>query len=602
MGDIGLRELYFGSVDTCLVPVAGRSVIFDAKDWAEDRSVPGILTVLNRSRGENSHPCTATAEKVVVPALPALDFVFVGCETPESQQFTTTIPKTLHQPLLKVPVTSSAVGGIMGVASGVRSALLNIDGEWFRLKGCGNNESGFIVRSSTAADGRKWVDIRGSAFAHTAVRELKMTALLADALREEGVECCNNSVAMFLYDSKELLPLGPQYPTACVVTRTLGDRRFGSHVLAGLMILLPLLIDDGALCAADLLSAFPANRPRSESGNGVVSTAELMTDHMLGTANLSPAERIAVHGLQWADCPRDATSLLSLVTADYCCVLGRSERSPLGSASSSSPPSQWTPQGPRPMDARWASTWTALTAEYARALQCIAARSQQTNSVLFPVHCGGASSDSSASRPGLSSVLVYLFSRCGFDAGRVLRGMHSRRVSWGTYQDEMCRVDLDEWHCNAHSNNLVVLPEGEGRQSLLCFLDLDMAFSESGLVDVSGRVPAAAATVVDESSGVAFDQLLWREHVNFMEVLSGSDSSSGVPKVAQSFVTSTHNDVLQLLSSALLDTMILSYMCGYTAGGKTDNFEHVAAFDAELHHAAHCLMRLCIAVMANYIA
>lgn len=38
-------------------------------------------------------------------------------------------------------------------------------------------------------------------------------------------------------------------------------------------------------------------------------------------------------------------------------------------------------------------------------------------------------------------------------------GLHQEHISWGTFQDAMCRRDLDEWHCNAHANNLVLLPE-----------------------------------------------------------------------------------------------------------------------------------------------
>ena len=40
-----------------------------------------------------------------------------------------------------------------------------------------------------------------------------------------------------------------------------------------------------------------------------------------------------------------------------------------------------------------------------------------------------------------------------------MRSMHDSRVSWGTYQDALC-VDPSQWHCNAHANNVVVLPEG----------------------------------------------------------------------------------------------------------------------------------------------
>ena len=33
--------------------------------------------------------------------------------------------------------------------------------------------------------------------------------------------------------------------------------------------------------------------------------------------------------------------------------------------------------------------------------------------------------------------------------------LHAMRISWGTYQDDMCRWDLDEGHCNAHANSMV---------------------------------------------------------------------------------------------------------------------------------------------------
>ena len=34
-----------------------------------------------------------------------------------------------------------------GVASGIRSALILVEGKWYRLKGCGNNDEGFILKT-----------------------------------------------------------------------------------------------------------------------------------------------------------------------------------------------------------------------------------------------------------------------------------------------------------------------------------------------------------------------------------------------------------------------------------------------------------------------
>ncbi len=65
----------------------------------------------------------------------------------------------------------------------------------------------------------------------------------------------------------------------------------------------------------------------------------------------------------------------------------------------------------------------------------------------------------------------------GRESGEVLRLLHSHGINWGTY------TDLLATHCNAHSNNFVLIPPGDddgalcesnriessrGRTELLC--------------------------------------------------------------------------------------------------------------------------------------
>ncbi len=72
----------------------------------------------------------------------------------------------------------------------------------------------------------------------------------------------------------------------------------------------------------------------------------------------------------------------------------------------------------------------------------------------------------------------------------------------------MCNRDWDEWHCNAHSNNLVFVPT---ETSFLSFLDLDMAFSREAFVNFeSGKVG-----LNDDE----WEVLKTRECRNLMEVL-----------------------------------------------------------------------------------
>ena len=125
-------------------------------------------------------------------------------------------------------------------------------------------------------------------------------------------------------------------------------------------------------------------------------------------------------------------------------------------------PPQWTSQGPRPMDDGWKPLWDQTVISLADALEAIAAR--RVPDPAARTGCDGDNNNDNGGGGGGGgggSVLGYLFGRLGRDCGRFLRELHAMRISWGTYQDQMCRRDFDEWHCNAHANNMVLLPEAE---------------------------------------------------------------------------------------------------------------------------------------------
>ena len=108
-----------------------------------------------------------------------------------------------------------------------------------------------------------------------------MSGRVADALAPLDAAGANTPVALMTCDASPLIlqpissliqlcrytdaaqqPLGPSVPVSCIVERTLGDRRLGSHVLAGLELLLPLIVNDGALDVQAVARAFPEGRPR----------------------------------------------------------------------------------------------------------------------------------------------------------------------------------------------------------------------------------------------------------------------------------------------------------------------------------------------------
>ena len=101
----------------------------------------------------------------------------------------------------------------------------------------------------------------------------------------------------------------------------------------------------------------------------------------------------------------------------------------------------------------------------------------------------------------------------------------------------------------------------------------------------------------DALSADEYTHLLKREHLNFMEVLSGGDTSTGVPAVATAEVNG-QSKVLVGLQTALYDTLALGYLRGYTEEERYP----VAPFDPAMHAAAYDICRLAVVVMADFIA
>jgi hypothetical protein len=272
------------------------------------------------------------------------------------------------------------------------------------------------------------------------------------------------------------------------------------------------------------------------------------------------------------------------------------------------------------MPAAWASVWRAACADLAAGLAGLAGGTAPGGTApggTAPGETAPGGTAPGGTAPGgtAPSVLAYLYSRVGFECGRFLRALHDERCSWGTYQDAACRADLGEWHCNAHANNMALLEEEEGvrRRSFLCYLDLDMAFHQADFVDVLARTP----TCSDSGPGTeAFDALLLRERVCFLESLAGADSSGGVPDVAGAELRA-RSPALRAVRTALRDTLVVGFQSGYDGGGGRGELrvplapahagglpspDDVAAFDPRLHRAAYAVLRLAVCVTGDYVA
>ena len=74
--------------------------------------------------------------------------------------------------------------------------------------------------------------------------------------------------------------------------------------------------------------------------------------------------------------------------------------------------------------------------------------------------------------------LIDIYARIGYEAGRIKKCLQEAHINWGTY------IDWEyDYHCNAHANNFVILPQGN--DNLLVPLDFDLSFSKEKMIILS---------------------------------------------------------------------------------------------------------------------
>ena len=257
--------------------VAGEVIPFSPDDWAFD---PASLAAVVARAAQGGEDIGDGQPGVVVPAVPCLDYVCVRVGGEPRAGPDTPFPS----PLIRVPPATAGAGSARGVASGTRSALLKRGGgAWYRLKGCGNNEAGFQVRLVDAQAGAPaWRDVRGCAFVKESITELTMCARVAAALAPADSLCANGAVGFARYRDAAQLPFGDRVPTACIIETTIGDRRLGTHVLAGFDLTLDRLLNavappaGGEACPFD--AAFPPGRPRQQEQTSCAAGCGLLMD------------------------------------------------------------------------------------------------------------------------------------------------------------------------------------------------------------------------------------------------------------------------------------------------------------------------------------
>ena len=456
-------DIFFGSERCYFRHVPGSTKEFTCYTNCQFASETSQLQLqaVNLSR---KHQIENQKYPVVVPGIPAIDIIPHTQESnqkddiKEHTQYSNSFPDILKRPLIKCPPHHpDCLHVLYGVKSGVRSGLIKYEGCWYRLKGCGNGEEGFIIRdhvipsTASSSDKETWQEMRGCAFYNTSLRELYYTSLLSSCprLQSHGIVSANEAVGLshYTHPSEALFGTQPLVQPVCILETTKGDRRLGSHVLAGLELILPLLLDVKALNIAKLQSTFPPNRPRDYPSlegagagagtmtpdstsfpTGVVSTDRFICDYCLGTSMVGGGGDPHCQGLCWPDAPRDASTMANLLLPSHTLPERAPVVCPTGTeCAQHTYPQQWTNGGPVDMSPAWQAIWDDTCATLATQLRCLQSKTTVASTTTAGKGEGEREEDREGESLGIgstqtSAVLAYLYACAGYDAGNFLRG------------------------------------------------------------------------------------------------------------------------------------------------------------------------------------
>ena len=478
------------------------------------------------------------------------------------------IDSILGQPLIKAKEIKD-YPGYKCIISGHRSALIKDPktGIFYRLKGCGNDERGFNIQKTEGV----MVEIvtRGSQYDSTCFRELFYSEKVDENLKKINIRCANLPVGFWKYGKdlhilpkenikKEDIPnLENQMPEVdkyCGIFHTLGDKRLRTHLLCGLEKILEKI---ATLCVSkqlineDLLNEikkiFPATRLPDK-----IETFK--TIKFFGPLNTTIDE--------WVKKPvYEQKHYDAIISVDQLKKEINENKN--------------------------LKIFIDQTENYDEIYNLLSENLSEKHKLMAKKIIENMKKEQ-ANGKKFFSTLLNIYIRIGYEVGKIKRLMQDANINWGSYIDRG-----SSYHCNAHSNNLVVLPQGN--DSLLSPLDLDLAFSKEKMIIINKDCPTYGQQDLSY-----WDNYINAEFVDLSLNLCGAEDynfqfEKNKNKNPDSLESKTKNAIRFLLC----DCMLENYMKGYD---KLDSKDVISIKELKEDNFFHDIVKLALVVTAEDIA
>ena len=443
------------------------------------------------------------------------------------------IDSILSQPLIKAKEIKD-YPYYKCIISGHRSAVIKDPktGVYYRLKGCGNDELGFNIKKTEGV----MVEIvtRGSQYDSTCFRELFYSEKADENLKKLNFRCANYPIGFWKYGkdlhilpkenikNEDLPKLENQMPEVdkyCGIFRTLGDKRLRTHLLCGLEKILEVI---STICTSkqlineeimnEIKKIYPQNRLPNE-----IETYK--TIKFFG-----PDPKISYE--EWYKKPvyekKHYDSIIS------CEILKKEIK-----------------------ENKNLKIFIDKCENYDELYNLLSEKLSEKHKTMAKNIIDKMKNDQKNGKKFFET-LLNIYIRIGYEVGKIKRCFQDANINWGSYVDRGA-----SYHCNAHSNNLVVLPQGN--ETLLSPLDLDLAFGKDKMIVINKECPTFGQHDLSY-----WDNYLNAEFVDLSLNLCGAedynfDFDKNKNKNPDSFEIKVRNVIKYLLC----DCMLENYMKGF---------------------------------------
>ena len=524
------EDLYFGDKYGFLYPCTG---IFRSykKEYIHQDEINKESTAETLKYSDDLSYIKPEYKDYYVPVVPETNVHFKN-ETLKDDE-NETIDSILSQPLIKAKEIKD-YPCIKCIISGHRSAVIKNPktGIYYRLKGCGNDELGFNILKTEGV----MIEIvtRGSQYDSTCFRELYYSEKVDESLKKLNIHCANLPVGFWKYGKdlhilpkenvkKEDIPnlenQVPEIDKYCGIFRTLGDKRLRTHLLCGLEKLLEIISTiciNKKLINEEILNEIKKIFPEKRQPNSIET---FKTIKLFGPKDGKSFD-------EWCKTPVYEKSHYDAITS---CEKLKKEIN----------------------ENKNLKIFLEQSESYEELYNLLSEKFSEKHKTMARNIIEKMKEEQKGGKKFFNTFLN-IYVRIGYEVGKIKRCMQDANINWGSYVDRGC-----SYHCNAHSNNLVVLPQGN--ESLLSPLDLDLAFSKEKMIIINKDAPTFGQH--DESF---WDNYINAEFVDLSLNLCGAedynfDFEKNKNKNPDSFEVKVKN-VIRFL---LCDCMLENYMKGF---------------------------------------